>query len=150
MAGALVFTGIALAHSLITGLAVGVLVDPRGGAHALSQPTPGWSVGAVLAVATALLVVAREVWWTPVAARVAAAVVVIGFTVVGAVLFHPGYLLGIGESGAPFDELLVSGAESTGVYVFAAVALTTAAVDVVRGRARKPPSPIPGVATVER
>jgi hypothetical protein len=118
VAGLVVFGASAAAQSLSSGLALGVLVDLRGGARVLSAPLSGWPVGLALAASVVRLVLAREVWWTPVVARLTSGVVVLALAVVGVLAFGPDYLPGIGVSTPPVIELLVSGSQSAAVFGF--------------------------------
>lgn len=142
VAGILIFAGIAVAQSLITGLAVGVIVKPWGDPRFIS-PVAGWWVGLALAVVAALLALARELWWAPVAARVTAVIVTLLLAGVGVAFFFPEYFRSIGtDTLPPLVELLISGSQSTAVYVFAGAGLATAFLDA-RRRARRAAGPDP-------
>ncbi len=128
LAGAVVFFGAAVAQSLITGLALGVLVDLRGGARVLSPRFPrGGGCGSLcdrdLARPRPRTVVApprrsprrnrrgRGPRWC------------------GAASFSPPYLSGIGVATPPLLELLISGSQSTATFAFLGLVIGSIVVD---------------------
>jgi hypothetical protein len=118
-AGAVAFAAAAAGQLVITELAAGI-VGGAGGVTILPAPQSAWPPGLVVLAVAGLLLLSRDLWWSPRGARVAAAVAVAGLTVVGVVLFYPAYAVEAG-TGALWRDVLVSGAQSTASYAFVGV-----------------------------
>lgn len=96
LAGAVISAAIGTSHLVALGLTMGVQIGIDGTVQSAVSPISPWSVGLAVLATSGLLYSARDAWWVPRAARVAALLTVGCATCIGIAIFDLDYMMTFG------------------------------------------------------
>ena len=96
LAGAVISAAIGTSHLVALGLTMGVQIGIDGTVQSAVSPISPWSVGLAVLATSGLLYSARDAWWVPRAARVAALLTVGCATSIGIAIFDLDYMMTFG------------------------------------------------------
>jgi hypothetical protein len=137
LAGLLLTLGTGLATLFATSLNMGLLLGADGVVAAAIPPGPVMLPGLVVAIAAAVLVAIRALWWDPLLGRAAAGAVVLIVLVAGSIQLEENYLREMGLR--PWWEAVVV-TTSQSMLTFAVLGIITASLcmDLAGSTLRRP------------
>lgn len=137
LAGLLLTLGTGLATLFATGLNMGLLLGADGTVAAAMSPEPAVLPGLLVAVAAAVLLAFRGLWWDPPLGRAAAGAIVLIVLVAGSLQFEDNYLREIGLR-PWWEPVLVTASQSMLTFAVLGIIFASLCMDLAGSRLERP------------
>jgi hypothetical protein len=137
LAGLLLTLGTGLATPYATGLNLGLLLGADGTVVAAMPPGPAVLPGLSVAIAAAVLVAFRALWWDPPLGRAAAGAIVLIVLVVGSIQFQAHYLREMGLR-PWWEAVVVTTSQSMLTYAVLGIIAASLCMDLTGSRLERP------------